>query len=94
MINVVDGYVRGVARTSLDAAQVQQRTGLTDEQWYASRAPLLDKLIDPARYPTMRSFHDADVFAHPIDVFEFGLQRLLDGIEQLVRARSRQPADC
>ncbi|HEV7931107.1 MAG TPA: TetR/AcrR family transcriptional regulator [Actinomadura sp.] len=94
MINVVDGYVRGVARTSVDAAQVEQHTGLTDEQWYASRAPLLDKLIDPARYPTMRSFHDAGVFEDPIDGFEFGLQRLLDGIEQLIRARCGQSTGC
>lgn len=91
VINSVDGYVRGAARKSVDAARVQQRTGLSDEQWYSSRAPLLDELIDAARYPTMRGFHDAGVFEDPIDDFEFGLQRLLDGIDQLLRARAAQP---
>lgn len=91
VINVVDGFVRGVARKSVDAARVEQRTGLTDEQWYASRAPLLEKLIDPVRYPTMTRFHGAGVFDDPIDDFEFGLARLLDGIEQLVRARTTRP---
>jgi AcrR family transcriptional regulator len=92
VINVMDGYVRGVARRSVDAAQVEQRTGLTDEQWYASRAPLLETLIDPARYPTMRRFHDTGVFHDPIDDFEFGLHRLLDGIQQLLRERAAKPA--
>lgn len=91
MISVIDGYVRGVARTSVDAAQVEQRTGVTDEQWYASVAPMLDKLIQPSRYPTITRFHYSGVFDDPIDPFDFGLQRLLDGIEALIRAGPAQP---
>jgi AcrR family transcriptional regulator len=91
MISVIDGYVRGVARTSVDAAQVEQRTGVTDEQWYAAVAPMLDKLIEPSRYPTITRFHYSGLFDDPIDPFDFGLQRLLDGIEALIRARPAPP---
>jgi AcrR family transcriptional regulator len=91
MMGVIEGYVRGVARTSVDAAQVEQRTGVTDEQWYAAVAPLLDKLIEPSRFPTITRFHYSGVFDDPIDPFDFGLQRLLDGIEALIRTRSAQP---
>jgi AcrR family transcriptional regulator len=87
VINVVNGYLRGVAGTLVDAVQVEQHTGVTDEQWYAEHAPLLDQLIQPSRFPTITSFHTAGVFENPIDHFEFGLQRLLDGIEAFIRGR-------
>lgn len=90
LMSAVDGYVRGVARSTVDASRVAQRTGLTDEQWYQSRAPYLETLIDAERFPTMRAFHEAGVFEDPLDVFTFGLARLLDGTEALVRARQSE----
>ncbi|RCV52808.1 TetR/AcrR family transcriptional regulator [Marinitenerispora sediminis] len=91
LLNAVDGYVRGVARASVEAAQVEQRTGVADERWLTERAPLLDKLIDPRRFPTLTRFWTSGVYEEPGDDFEFGLQRLLDGVETLVRSRSGGP---
>ncbi|MFC7327998.1 TetR/AcrR family transcriptional regulator [Marinactinospora rubrisoli] len=88
LLNAVDGYVRGVARASIEAAQVERRTGVADERWLAERAPLLDKLIEPGRYPTLVRFWSSGVYEEPGDDFEFGLQRMLDGVEALVRSRS------
>ena len=84
----LDGYVRGAARALVDAAQVEQRTGISDEQWYASRAPLLEKLITQERFPSITRYHYSGVFDQPIDSFEFGLQRLLDGIAALIATRT------
>ncbi len=77
---------RGLARALVDAAQVEQRTGLTDKQWVTANAPMLERLIERGRYPTITRFHYAGVFDAPIDHFEFGLRRLLDGVQAYVAA--------
>ncbi|WP_437324559.1 TetR/AcrR family transcriptional regulator [Sorangium sp. So ce381] len=90
-VHLVDGYVRGAARLSVDAAEAEQETGVTDEQWWSERAYFWDKLFDPGRHPTMAELMRSGAFDdHPFteDVFLFGLHRVLDGIEALVRLRS------
>jgi hypothetical protein len=55
-------------------------------------ADTLRALTDPARFPALHEVLAAGVFdrADPPDAeFEFGLQRLLDGIEALISSRSR-----
>jgi len=88
LISAVDGYIRGVAGAAVDAAQAEQRTGISEEQWYTAHAPLLEQLIDPARFPTISRFYYSGVYDQPLDQFEFGLQRLLDGVQSLLTARN------
>ncbi len=89
----VDAYVRGAARVAVDAARVAEGTGLTDEQWYASRAPHLERLITAERFPTITGFHRSGVFEDPLDPFAFGLRMLLDGVgASLAAARVTGPA--
>lgn len=93
VISLVAGHVQGAARTSLEMAQAEQRTGITDEQWWWAHAPLLTKVFDPARFPIAARVGAAAGEAHnaaydPEHAFEFGLQRVLDGIEALIMARS------
>ncbi|HET9141958.1 TetR/AcrR family transcriptional regulator [Actinophytocola sp.] len=85
VVQVVAGYVRGVAQSAAEDAQVERSTGVTDEQWWSDLAPLLTRYVEPAAFPTLNQ-----VFACPdwVDPFEFGLCRLLDGVEALVAARS------
>lgn len=92
VVNLVAGHVASAARQALDAAQVEQRTGMTDEQWWSARAPLLDALTEGHHYPTAARVGTAVGEAHgsavdPAHAFEFGLHRLLDGIEALIRSR-------
>jgi AcrR family transcriptional regulator len=85
VVAVVAGYVRGVAQGAAEDARAASSTGITDEQWWADVGPLHDRFIEPARFPTLTEvFHAQDW----VDPFEFGLCRLLDGIEALVAARS------
>jgi AcrR family transcriptional regulator len=92
VVNLVAVYVQGAARTAIDAAGTERDTGMTDEEWWSTYGPLLDKVFDPTKYPlaarvgaaageTYQSAYD------PEHGFEFGLARLLDGIEALVRSR-------
>jgi len=101
VVSLVVGYVRGAAQGVMEAALAAQRTGVTDNQWWAARAPLLEKYFDPDRYPTAVSVQMSGAFDQPedsldynlqraLDDFEFGLQRVLDGIEVFVRRRSAQ----
>ena len=92
VVTLVLGYVQGAARGSVEAAQAEQRTGISDADWWAANAPLLERVLDPARYPTATRVGAAAGEEHaaayaPEHNFEFGLARVLDGIEVLVRSR-------
>ena len=94
VLTVVLGHVHGTVRGAVEAAQTVQRTGMTDEQWWSAHAPLLEKVMDGSRYPIAGKVGMAvgetygAAYIDPAHTFEFGLQRLLDGIEQFIRARS------
>jgi AcrR family transcriptional regulator len=95
VLTLVLGYVQGVARTSVEALQTEQRTGMSDEEWWSANAPLLEKVFDPDRYPTASRVGLAAGEAHeaaydPEYAFEFGLRRVLDGIEASIRSRAGQ----
>ncbi|MFD1152541.1 TetR/AcrR family transcriptional regulator [Saccharothrix hoggarensis] len=92
VLNLVLAHVRAAARVAVEAAQVEQRTGLTDEQWWQAAAPYLAKVFDPERFPTAARVGAAAGEAHGTaydgeHAFTFGLERVLDGIEALVRSR-------
>jgi len=53
---------------------------------------MLTKLADPQRFPAISQFIAAGVFDtadDPDDEFVFGLERVLDGVEVLVRRENR-----
>ena len=93
VISLLAGHVEGAARRALEAALAQRRTGVGDLEWWEARAPLLERLIEPDRFPTATRVGTAAGEAHnaayaPVHSFEFGLQRILDGVESLVDSRA------
>ena len=92
VVQMVTDYVHGAARTAVGATLVAQATGLSDEQWWERAAPVLEKVLDPARHPTAARVGAAageeyQAAADPSRAFAFGLERLLDGVERLIRDR-------
>jgi AcrR family transcriptional regulator len=90
VVTLINDFVYGTVRGAIAAAEVERQSGLTDEQWWYRQAPLLERVLDPARFPlgvrvgsAAGQEHNAAV--DPEHAFEFGLQRVLDGIEALVR---------
>jgi hypothetical protein len=100
-------YVGGAARAVSDARAAEQATGMSDDEWWNARSPLLDEVtadIDwGERFPTATKLEAERVYeqldraeddATPYTVwealraFEFGLERLLDGLEALVARRA------
>jgi AcrR family transcriptional regulator len=87
VVQLVIGYVRGVAQNALDSAQVERSSGVTDEQWWKDVGPLHDKYIGGTEYPTLTSvFQSWETW---VDPFEFGLHRVLDGLEAFVTERAK-----
>ena len=99
VVSLVAEYTRGAAQTAVGAAQAERRTGISDEEWWKAREPLFDRYFDPGRYPTVTRVAASGAFEQPAgddqytvavarESFEFGLPRILDGIEAFVAARA------
>ena len=82
-------FVRSSALAAEDARAAQRASGMTDEQWWEEHAPLLGRVIDPDAYPTAARVGTAAGTAQggaysPDHAWEFGLQRVLDGLAALI----------
>ncbi|PRY34236.1 TetR/AcrR family transcriptional regulator [Umezawaea tangerina] len=82
-------FVRAWARDAADARAAVSESAMTDEQWWAVNAPLLERALDPGAYPLASRVGSAAGAAHgtaydPAFAYEFGLARLLDGLAVLV----------
>ena len=87
---IVDGFVTGIARTHINSMQAEQRTGVSNDDFWAAQYPVLEKAMGSGRYPTLAQL-SPDAFDVGFEaVFDFGLERLLDGLEAYV---ANLPAD-
>jgi AcrR family transcriptional regulator len=91
-LSLIIAYVGGAVRATMEARQAEQATGQTDAEWWADRAPLFEKVFDPQRFPTAARVGaavgaDYEALNHPDRVFEFGLARLLDGLDAFIALR-------
>jgi DNA-binding transcriptional regulator YhcF (GntR family) len=78
-------YVRGTAVNLAEEAQAEQDSGLTGSQWMAVHEERIGTVLADGRLPLMTRFIAADDGAWNLDtLFEFGLQRLLDGLAPLL----------
>ena len=89
VITLVVGFVTGPARAYVDAERLHRTTTETDEEWWARNAPILEQIMDPSRYPISGRVGQAagEEYGAPGDpehAFQFGLARVIDGIEVYV----------
>ena len=84
LLGLVLNYVVGAVRAAVQADQVEQLTGMTDDEWWCSYAPLLGEVLDPCRFPTAarvgRAAGEEYGTGDPVRAYEYGLERVLDGI--------------
>jgi AcrR family transcriptional regulator len=88
---LVNGFVRNEATLEADLLQAAQASGQPLEEAGAAYGRLLSGLIDAHRYPALHAVlaaHTFDPPGTPADQVQFGLDRILDGIDVLVRARA------
>lgn len=82
-------YVETTARATINAGRAASHSGQTDEQWWETNLPVLNEVMDGARYPISgrvgaasgEAYHS---LASPDYGFAFGLGVLLAGIAALV----------
>jgi AcrR family transcriptional regulator len=84
---MVDSYVTGTARTYVNAANAEKRTGISDAEFWAAQTPMLEKAMATGGYPALAGL-PADAWTGPADHFEFGLRRLLDGLAAYLASRT------
>ncbi|MEU1994202.1 TetR/AcrR family transcriptional regulator [Nocardia gamkensis] len=78
-VGLIRDYVRGAVIRELAEKQTQRRTGQTEDQWRATVAPYMRKVIDSGAYPSIsRMIKSADL--SPAEQFSHGLRRILTGI--------------
>ncbi|MER5324133.1 TetR/AcrR family transcriptional regulator [Streptosporangium roseum] len=91
VVTLLGGFVESAARQVLETVRAERRTGVSEEEWWGARDSLFQHLD---RYPTLNRIYREGGYDTPLDPFEFGLQRVLDGIEALVRDETRDETRC
>ncbi|MGI5156559.1 TetR/AcrR family transcriptional regulator C-terminal domain-containing protein [Microbispora sp. CA-102843] len=94
VVGLVGRFVDAEALLLAETRREERRSGVSEEEWWGMRDSLYAHL---GRYPALAHLWTEGGWDHPEDSFEFGLRRLLDGIEALIRerdeTRDEKPAD-
>lgn len=90
-------FVLGAARSMAETRQAESQTGVDETQWWLARSRMFDEVapdyadrfpfltqLDAAGAFEALSEHESYLEAEARDTFEFGLDRLLDGIESFI----------
>ncbi|MEV5694056.1 TetR/AcrR family transcriptional regulator [Micromonospora globbae] len=88
---LLTSYVRNEALLTAQLLDAAQAAGREPGAVMPAYARLVARLADPARFPALHAVLASgalDSDDDPDDEFTFGLDRLLDGVETLVRART------
>ena len=88
VVTLVGQYVDGVARKMAERVQAERDTGVSEEMWWSKRATVWEN-VTPDRFPMMTHVYLTGGFDSPLDEFEFGLARVLDGIAAFIEAEER-----
>ena len=88
MLSAVDGYTRGASDTAISLARARSR-GASDQEWAAAVGTDLGRAIGDGRFTNFAAIITApsEGRSRTLDeTFDFGLQRLLDGIELYINS--------
>ncbi|WP_327092440.1 TetR/AcrR family transcriptional regulator [Nonomuraea sp. NBC_01738] len=85
VVDLVGRFVDAESLRLLEIKRAEERSGVSHEEWWGARDSLYARLD---RFPTLTWLWESGGYDEPEDPFEFGLARLLDGVELLV-ARER-----
>ena len=80
---LVGFFVEGATRNAIEAARAARE--VSDEQYWSERQEFWEEYFDPERFPAISAAWEAGAYDEALDSFEFGLQRILDGIEARLR---------
>ncbi|MFG2538883.1 TetR/AcrR family transcriptional regulator C-terminal domain-containing protein [Streptomyces sp. NPDC048511] len=79
------GYAQGIAMAVELESQARQDSGMTADEWMTAVEPRMDAIQTTTSYPVLSTLFDEGSFELDLHtLFEFGLGRVLDGVEVLV----------
>ncbi|GAA3641123.1 TetR/AcrR family transcriptional regulator [Lentzea roselyniae] len=88
VVTAVGHFVDGVGRTMADRVKAERETGMTEEAWWDGQDALWAHFT-PERLPMMTHIWTTGGFERPLDEFEFGLARVLDGLAVFIESEDR-----
>ena len=77
-------YVRGTAVNLESEAEAEAASGLSNEEWLDTQEPRLRSILVPGAFPRFEQLVTGEYDFDLDHIFEFGLQRLLDGLATLI----------
>lgn len=89
VVELLHSHVEGAARRTVEIRRDAERSGVSDDEWWYSVLPVLEEVLADRDYPLANRVGTTLGAPHtdPTFLFEFGLARILDGIEQLIASR-------
>lgn len=90
VLELVQSHVAGTARRAMEASRDAERSGVSDDEWWYSVLPTLNRVMADRYYPLSERVGAAIGAPHSDagHIVEFGLARILDGLEALIASRS------
>jgi AcrR family transcriptional regulator len=91
VVLLLSGFVRNDASLEADIDEAAARAAVPVEQFMLGYGQLIRRLTDPAEFPHLHAAVATGALDDDDDLsveFEFGLRRVLDGIEMLIQERS------
>lgn len=88
MLSIVDGYTRGASDTAISLARARAR-GTSEQEWAAAVGADLGRAIGDSRFPKFAALLASPSDGKPRTMdegFDFGLQRVLDGIALYIKS--------
>ncbi|MEV4496839.1 TetR/AcrR family transcriptional regulator [Micromonospora arborensis] len=88
---LITGYIRNEASLTAQIIEGSRAAGIEPGEMMPAYSRMVARLIDPSRFPALHRVLAAGVLDQdddPDDEFTFGLDRILDGIEALIRRRA------
>jgi AcrR family transcriptional regulator len=80
-------YVRGTAVNLELETDAEASSGLNSEEWLDTQGPAMRSIVEAGRFPVFERVTATDYDFNLENLFEFGLQRLLDGLTALIDGR-------
>ncbi len=89
VVTLLGGFAHNAARQAVAARRAAEQSGITDAEWWEINAPVLDRLMPPGEYPISARVGQVagetyNAVADPERAFHFGLERILDGLADLL----------
>jgi AcrR family transcriptional regulator len=83
----VSSFVAGLAKTTIEAMQAADRTGISDEEWWEIQGEYVGPAVVAGELPMLTKVGEAGAFNSSFDHLDFGLQCVLDGLAVLIEGR-------